>query len=218
MNSNTSTLLKIVEQFTLTILGSDQPNNLCFTLSLPLLYYLEIKGAKCKLSSGSYGDYRHFWLTLIDSPDTIIDVTRIQFDDYDGSIYIGPLDKKFYSPDNAEFKDVLFYGFKSWSEPLLGIHRSNPLTVEDELRLNSYNVKCAAFLYETMAFHHLKLNFEEKKSLSNRYFIIIRHHLTLKKAKDPKYIQSFIDNQTLGFERMAIDFGIIRLVDGHYLY
>jgi len=218
MKVDKSILRDTVEQFTDTILRKDQPKNLCFSLSWPLLHYLEIKGIKCKLSSGSYGDFRHFWLTLIDSTDTIIDVTRSQFDDYDGGIYIGPLDEKFYFIEKAEFREVFFYAYKSWSELLLGNKKSHELILEDELRVSQINVKCAALLYETMTFHQKLLCFDDRYSLDTKYFTLIERHLTLKRVTAPKYIQSFIDNQAVGFEQMAIDFGIMRIVDGHYLY
>lgn len=118
----------LVTEFTTKSLGNTSPKHMCFTICYPLSLFLECKGFKTSIRAGNFIDGTpHFWLSLDDDHETIIDPTIRQF--YEDrkdipAVYIGEKLED-YTEDNRTFEEW-FEGlggnagtYEAWMEPLL---------------------------------------------------------------------------------------------------
>jgi hypothetical protein len=74
------------------------------------MLFLKINGINCSLTGGSLNEIQHFWITVNEFDNIIIDPTIRHFKPLDDSIYIGQLTRE-YSPDDASFKEIFYWAF-----------------------------------------------------------------------------------------------------------
>ncbi len=191
-----------VARFTVPTIGEECPKNLCFCTCFPLMLFLKINDVNCSLTGGDFNGTRHFWITINEYENVIIDPTIQQFKPLVDSIYIGPLTKE-YTQDNAPFMETFLWAFKFWVEPILDrprSHQEKPRWVEE--RTNFFNVKFAMILNqeisqkksETVIFHHNRL--------CKLYFRTILKFLIVKIQKDQDYIRNLQVVLPQAFEKL----------------
>ena len=191
-----------VARFTVPTIGEECPKNLCFCTCFPIMLFLKINDINCSLTGGDFNGTRHFWITINEYENVIIDPTIQQFKPLVDSIYIGPLTKE-YTQDNAPFKETFLWAFKFWVEPILDrprSHQEKPRWVEE--RTNFFNVKFAMILNqeisqkksETVIFHHNRL--------CKLYFRTILKFLIVKIQKDQDYIRNLQVVLPQAFEKL----------------
>lgn len=191
MTKNTiENIRKKVALFTEPTIGDECPKHLCFSTCFPLMLFLKINDVNCSLTGGSCMGIRHFWVTLNEYDNVIIDPTIKQFKPLADPIYIGSLTSE-YKSDTVSFNETFYWAFKFWAEPLLDrprSHEEKPKGVEE--RTNFYNVKFATILNQEIS----RKNPAKIALLHNRlcklYFRTILKFLKLKTEKDQDYIRN----------------------------
>lgn len=82
----------LVENITRHFDDFENPRGHCFSLSYALSVYFKMKYINCSIKGGKYDNsiIDHFWLSLNDYQDIIVDATIKQFEQSEKSIYIDP--------------------------------------------------------------------------------------------------------------------------------
>ncbi len=191
MTKNTiENIRKKVALFTEPTIGDECPKHLCFSTCFPLMLFLKINDVNCSLTGGSCMGIRHFWVTLNEYDNVIIDPTIKQFNPLADPVYIGGLTND-YTPDDVLFNETFYWAFKFWAEPLLDrprSHQEKPKWVEE--RTNFYNVKFATILYQEIARKPPEKITIHHNRLCKLYFRTIFKFLKLKTEKDQDYIRN----------------------------
>lgn len=132
---------KLVKEFTKEVLADQNPKSMCLTICLPLHIHLINNGFINSLCGGLYQDTPHYWLSLEDYEDTIVDPTIRQFNNNAPSIFIGQKPKDY--PDGYKYKFADIY--PCWLKGLCG-ERSNLSEVVSTECLLSINLKALSIL------------------------------------------------------------------------
>lgn len=183
-------LRKTVALFTEPTIGNENPKNLCFSACFPLLLFLKLNDINCSLTGGNFNGIRHFWITVDEYNNVIIDPTIRQFKPLYNSIYIGPLTKD-YSSDNASFNQTFYWAFKFWAEPILDrprSHQEKPKWIDE--RTNFFNIKFAMILNQEVSKRKSEKFVIQHNRLCKLYFRTIFKFLNVKIQKDPNYIRN----------------------------
>lgn len=193
---------KTVALFTEPTIGDECPKNLCFSICFPLMLFLKINDINCSLTGGEYNGIRHFWLTVNDYDNIIIDPTIKQFKPLADPIYIGSPTSE-YTPDTTSFNETFYWAFKFWAEPILNrprTHQEKPKWVEE--RTNFYNVKFAMILNQEISRKTPeKINMHHNR-LCKLYFRTILKFLILKTKKDQDYIRNLRSTLPQCFDKL----------------
>ena len=191
-----------VARFTVPTIGEECPKNLCFCTCFPLMLFLKINDINCSLTGGDFNGTRHFWITINEYENVIIDPTIQQFKPLVDSIYIGPLTKE-YTQDNAPFKETFLWAFKFWVEPILDrprSHQEKPRWVEE--RTNFFNVKFAMILNQEISQKKSETVIFHQNRLCKLYFRTILKFLIVKIQKDQDYIRNLQVVLPQAFEKL----------------
>jgi len=183
-------LRRKVALFIAPTIGEECPKHLCFSACYPLLLFLKINDINCSLTGGDYKGTRHFWLTVNDYDNIIIDPTIKQFKPLGDPVYIGPLTSD-YTSDTNPFNETFYWAFKFWAEPILDrprSHQEKPKWVEE--RTNFYNVKFAMILNQEISRINPEKIIVHHNRLSKLYFRTVLKFLKLKTQKDQDYIRN----------------------------
>lgn len=113
---------ELIKNITDKSIGSDNPSGFCFSTSIALSIYLKINNFNASIQAGIYNNYDHFWLSLDNYPNIIIDPTIKQFDNNQSTIYIGEKDgnritKDFQLKNYGLIEWQNIYGI--WREPII---------------------------------------------------------------------------------------------------
>lgn len=102
----------LIENITKHYDNFENPSGHCFSLSYALSIYFKIKGINCTVSGGKYDNTNidHFWLSLNEYHDVIIDATIKQFEPSEDSIYI---DTKSRNATTKKY-DTKIYSINDW--------------------------------------------------------------------------------------------------------
>lgn len=225
MNQERQTIKKLAEELAAKTYGTEIPKGLCFSICFPLSILFDLFQIRHKISSGKSpknGRYvDHFWITLLDNENTIVDPTIRQFDPVNKKIidnleiesYVGRVDRVYigkreqnpisekFEPDGLELKDWFENSYGSWTGPIIGgpYRRTLPEFYEDWTNL--INVKAASVLYNYITERPLVSQFMMKKKCLC-YFKPIFYFLKHKSQTDRPYIDALLKTQTKDFESL----------------
>ncbi len=133
----------LVEKITKHSIGSEIPHGFCFSTSYALSIYFKIKELKHSIKGGKFKKIDHFWLSLDEYKDVIVDATIKQFDENQYPIYIGTKNNneitKQYVQEDHSFNDWCDL-YKTWCEPLLDENYtiSRPQELKEKVVFNTF--------------------------------------------------------------------------------
>jgi hypothetical protein len=224
LNQERQTIKKLAEELTALTYGEEIPKGLCFSICFPLSILYDLFQIKHKITSGKspkndrYID--HFWITLLDNEDTIVDPTIRQFDpahqqkDLEIENYIGRLDRVYighrdqnpvtekFIQDGLELDDWFEGSYGSWTAPIINddpYRRTLPKYYEDWTNL--MNVKAASLLY-----YYIIKNASADQFMMNKkcvyYFDPIFCFLKRKCQADQPYLDKLLKTQSKNFAHL----------------
>lgn len=107
---------KLTEGFISAVLKDDNPRYMCFNVCYPLSLHLENNGIESSIKSCWFnGKEPHYFLTLGDEEETIIDPTIRQFENNMPGVYIGKKTENYGKHGGDDFDGI----YKLWLYPLL---------------------------------------------------------------------------------------------------
>lgn len=112
-------ILKLAENFTNDTLGSVDPQGKCFTISFPLSLHLENHGIENSIIPGYFkiASNSHYWLTLENNEEIIIDPTIKQFCENMPSVYFGKKTENYKVEKNEDFEKWIDSVYSIWLNP-----------------------------------------------------------------------------------------------------
>lgn len=152
----------ISKVFTENILGNINPNCKCFTIAYPLSLHLENKGYRNIITNGYFINTPHYWLTLKQQRDTIIDPTIKQFCNNNDIVYLGNKSNNYsFIADEETNPSLIEDTYDFWLNPLI----CNDFLINEYLVIN---IRAAILLHNEM----IAMNIEIDKS--HKYFIYFK--------------------------------------------
>lgn len=167
-------ILVLAERFTKETLGKKDPKDKCFSISYPLSIHLENNGFKNLITQGFFNDTPHYWLTIENDRNLIIDPTIKQFHKEGPPVFIGYKSNKYcYIADENTLTDWIDDVYKRWIEPFDKPDESSKIDVDIFLEIN---IKAAILIYNELEEMKIDINNSEKcKIYFNGIFEILKN-------------------------------------------
>lgn len=158
--TNFTELLLLSKVFTKTILENNDPSRKCFTTAYPLSLHLENNGFSNLITKGFFNQTPHYWLTVNQQRDIIIDPTRKQFYKEEDIVYIGKKsDEYIFFSDEETQPNLIEDVYEDWIK--LFINPDDFSKIEQEVFLE-INTKAAIFIHNELIERKIDINNSQK--------------------------------------------------------
>ena len=144
--------------FTKTILQNNDSSRKCYTITYPLSLHLENNGFGNLITKGFFNQTPHYWITLNEERNIIIDPTKNQFNKNEDIVYIGNKSDEYKFISDEETQPTLIEDvYEIWINPFV-----NNISIKEQMAILEINIKAAIFVHNEMIEKKIDINKSQK--------------------------------------------------------